>query len=282
MEDTSSSSEYGSVSPDTELKIDPFSFKTRAKSCGEKDGKGIRSLFLSIPDENFEDHSAPPSPEEKDSGFFMLKKDSERRATLHRILTEDQEKVVRNLMEALAQGAEEPKLKWEHITTLVSSLREFVRSTDRKIIATTLSKLKLELDFDSHGISQVQLVLFGFQDAVNKVLRNHNIKPHWMFALDNIIRKAVQTAITILVPELRPHFSLASESDAADQDDIEVEEDQDEQPQNQTIQQPCIVMEDAVATSGVSTLSSTVSHDSQAAQRTLSVQLGRLKLETNR
>ncbi|XP_075604310.1 mitogen-activated protein kinase kinase kinase 5 isoform X2 [Balearica regulorum gibbericeps] len=219
VEDTSSSSEYGSVSPDTELKIDPFSFKTRAKSCGEKDGKGIRSLFLSIPDENFEDHSAPPSPEEKDSGFFMLKKDSERRATLHRILTEDQEKVVRNLMEALAQ--------------------------------------------------------------VNKVLRNHNIKPHWMFALDSIIRKAVQTAITILVPELRPHFSLASESDTADQDDIEVE-DQDEQPQNQTIQQPCIVMEDAVATSGVSTLSSTVSHDSQAAHRSLSVQLGRLKLETNR
>uniref|UniRef100_A0A8C0GVH3 mitogen-activated protein kinase kinase kinase n=1 Tax=Chelonoidis abingdonii TaxID=106734 RepID=A0A8C0GVH3_CHEAB len=282
VEDTSSSSEYGSVSPDTDLKIDPFSFKSRAKSCGEKDAKGIQSLFLSIPDENFEDHSAPPSPEEKDSGFFMLKKDSERRATLHRILTEDQEKVVRNLMEALAQGAEEPKLKWEHITTLVASLREFVRSTDRKIIATTLSKLKLELDFDSHGISQVQVVLFGFQDAVNKVLRNHNIKPHWMFALDSIIRKAVQTAITILIPELRPHFSLASESDTADQDDIEVEEDHDERPQNQNIQRPCIVIEDAIATSGVSTLSSTVSHDSQAAHRSLTVQLGRLKLETNR
>lgn len=68
-----------------------------------------------------------------------------------------------------SQGSEEPKLKWEHITTLVTSLREFVRSTDRKIIATTLSKLKLELDFDSHGISQVQVVLFGFQDAVSVV-----------------------------------------------------------------------------------------------------------------
>ncbi|XP_042109452.1 mitogen-activated protein kinase kinase kinase 5 isoform X1 [Ovis aries] len=282
VEDTSSSSEYGSVSPDTELKVDPFSFKTRAKSCGEKDVKGIRTLFLGIPDENFEDHSAPPSPEEKDSGFFMLRKDSERRATLHRILTEDQDKVVRNLMESLAQGAEEPKLKWEHITTLVTSLREFVRSTDRKIIATTLSKLKLELDFDSHGISQVQVVLFGFQDAVNKVLRNHNIKPHWMFALDSIIRKAVQTAITILVPELRPHFSLASESDTADQEDLDAEGDHDERPSNQTVRRPHAVLEDAVATSGVSTLSSTVSHDSQSAHRSLNVQLGRMKIETNR
>ncbi|XP_044103954.1 mitogen-activated protein kinase kinase kinase 5 isoform X1 [Neovison vison] len=282
VEDTSSSSEYGSVSPDTELKVDPFSFKTRAKSCGERDVKGIRTLFLGIPDENFEDHSAPPSPEEKDSGFFMLRKDSERRATLHRILTEDQDKVVRNLMESLAQGAEEPKLKWEHITTLIASLREFVRSTDRKIIATTLSKLKLELDFDSHGISQVQVVLFGFQDAVNKVLRNHNIKPHWMFALDSIIRKAVQTAITILVPELRPHFSLASESDTADQEDLEAEDDHEERPSNQTIRRPHAVIEDAVATSGVSTLSSTVSHDSQNAHRSLNVQLGRMKIETNR
>ncbi|XP_060229462.1 mitogen-activated protein kinase kinase kinase 5 isoform X3 [Meriones unguiculatus] len=282
VEDTSSSSEYGSVSPDTELKVDPFSFKTRAKSCGEKDGKGMRTLFLGIPDENFEDHSAPPSPEEKDSGFFMLRKDSERRATLHRILTEDQDKVVRNLMESLAQGAEEPKLKWEHITTLIASLREFVRSTDRKIIATTLSKLKLELDFDSHGISQVQVVLFSFQDAVNKVLRNHNIKPHWMFALDSIIRKAVQTAITILVPELRPHFSLASESDTADPEDLDVEEEHEESPSNQSVRRPQAVVEDAVATSGVSTLSSTVSHDSQSAHRSLNVQLGRMKIETNR
>ncbi|XP_053520795.1 mitogen-activated protein kinase kinase kinase 5 isoform X1 [Artibeus jamaicensis] len=282
VEDTSSSSEYGSVSPDTELKVDPFSFKTRAKSCGEKDVKGMRTLFLGIPDENFEDHSAPPSPEEKDSGFFLLRKDSERRATLHRILKEDQDKVVRNLMESLAQGSEEPKLKWEHVTTLVMSLREFVRSTDRKIIATTLSKLKLELDFDSHGISQVQVVLFSFQDAVNKVLRNHNIKPHWMFALDSIIRKAVQTAITILVPELRPHFGLASESDTADQEDLDAEDDREEQPLNRIVRSPRAIIEDAVATSGVSTLSSTVSHNSQSAHRSLNVQLGRMKIETNR
>ncbi|KAK5611750.1 Mitogen-activated protein kinase kinase kinase 5 [Crenichthys baileyi] len=282
VEDTSSSSEYGSVSPDNDLNTNPFSFKPSIKCYSEREIKGQRPLFLSIPVENFEDHSAPPSPDEKDTGFFMLRKDSERRATLNRILTEDQDKVVGNLMEALTQGAEEMKLKPQHISTLVVSLADFVRVADRKIIANTLSQLKLELDFDSTAISQLQVVLFSFQDAVNKVLRNHNIKPHWMFALDNIIRKAVQTAITILVPELRPHFSLTSESDPADQDDL----DDDAGPARNSTHQsrtPAVAThDDTVATSGVSTLSSTVSHESHNAQRSVSMELGRMKLETNR
>uniref|UniRef100_A0A672R870 mitogen-activated protein kinase kinase kinase n=1 Tax=Sinocyclocheilus grahami TaxID=75366 RepID=A0A672R870_SINGR len=277
VEDTSSSSDYGSVSPDNELCTNPFSFKPSTKCYSEREVKGHRSLFLSIPVENFEDHSAPPSPEEKDSGFFMLRKDSERRATLHRILTEDREKIVLHLLEALTQGSEETKLKHQHVSTLVTSLGDFVRMADRKIIASTLSQLKLELDFDSTAISQLQVALFSFQDAVNKVLHNHNIKPHWMFALDNIIRKAVQTAIIILVPELRPHFTLASESDPAEQEDID-----DDTVPLKDIAPPIAHHDDTVATSGVSTLSSTVSHESQSAQRSSSMELGRMKLETKR
>uniref|UniRef100_A0A8B9JRH0 mitogen-activated protein kinase kinase kinase n=1 Tax=Astyanax mexicanus TaxID=7994 RepID=A0A8B9JRH0_ASTMX len=284
VEDTSSSSEYGSVSPDNELNTNPFLFKPSTKCYSEREVKGHRSLFLSIPVEQFEDHSAPPSPEEKDAGFFMLRKDSERRATLHRILTEDKDKIVINLQEALTQGSEETKLKHEHISALVASLGEFVRMADRKIIANTLSQLKLELDFDSTAISQLQVALFGFQDALNKVLRNHNIKPHWMFALDNIIRKAVQTAITILVPELRPHFSLASESDAADQEDDDDDDDAvpHGSPTHKNRAPPTASHDDTVATSGVSTLSSTVSHESHTAQHSVSMELGRMKLETNR
>ncbi|CAL8316277.1 unnamed protein product [Boreogadus saida] len=292
VEDTSSSSEYGSVSPDNDLNTNPFIFKPSVKCYSERDVKGPpRSLFLSIPVENFEDHSAPPSPDEKDSGFFMLRKDSERRATLHHILTEDRDTVVGNIMEALHQGSEESRLRCSHVSTLVASLADFVRAADRKIIAGTLSQLKLELDFDSAAISQLQVVLFGFQDAVNKVLRNHNIKPHWMFALDNIIRKAVQTAITILVPELRPHFSLASEGDAADQEDAD--DDYGHGAGGRAAAQqgggrgpspapPPTPHDDTVGTSGVSTLSSTVSNESPAACRSISMELGRMKLETTR
>lgn len=70
------------------------------------------------------------------------------------------------------QGSEEMKLKRQHISTLVVSLADFVRMADRKIIANTLSQLKLELDFDSTAISQLQVVLFGFQDAVSLETEN--------------------------------------------------------------------------------------------------------------
>lgn len=55
----------------------------------------------SVPDEGSasEDRSAPPSPEDRDSGLFLLKKDSERRAILYKVLNEDQDKVISNLME---------------------------------------------------------------------------------------------------------------------------------------------------------------------------------------
>ncbi|XP_026681285.1 mitogen-activated protein kinase kinase kinase 15 [Diaphorina citri] len=39
-----------------------------------------------------------------------------------------------------------------------------------------------------------------FLAEVNVVLRGHNIKPHWMFALDKLVRDAVQVAINVLSP----------------------------------------------------------------------------------
>uniref|UniRef100_A0A669Q070 mitogen-activated protein kinase kinase kinase n=1 Tax=Phasianus colchicus TaxID=9054 RepID=A0A669Q070_PHACC len=268
----SSSSEHGSVSPDSDVQHDVF-FERPKRSVSEIQTRHPIAHLLSMPDEGLapEDRSFSPSSEDKDSGLFLLRKDSERRAILYKILKEEQNKVASNLQDCIAQSSEELQLSMAHIKQIIGILRDFIHSPEHRVMASTISKLKMDLDFDSTSINQIHLVLFGFQDAVNKVLRNHLIRPHWMFAMDNIIRRAVQAAVTILIPELRAHFEPASETEGGDKDCDEVEESFRPSEQNGT--------EDAAVTSGVSTLSSVVSHE---AQQQLSLELGRLKQETIR
>ncbi len=61
----------------------------------------VKCVWSSVPDESptSEDRSSPASSENSDSGLFLLKKDSERRAILYKVLNEDQDKVTSNLME---------------------------------------------------------------------------------------------------------------------------------------------------------------------------------------
>lgn len=79
-------------------------------------------------------------------------------------------------------------------------LRDYIAEQNQEVIVTAIRTLKEELDFDSTAINHLHLAIYLFQTAVNEVLRMHSIKPHWMFALDNLVRNAVQAAITVLSP----------------------------------------------------------------------------------
>lgn len=72
------------------------------------------------------------------------------------------------------QGSEELQLSIEHIKQIICILRDFIHSPERRVMADTISKLKLDLDFDSNSINQIQLVLFGFQDSVSTHTQAHN------------------------------------------------------------------------------------------------------------
>ncbi|KAL8190304.1 UNVERIFIED_CONTAM: hypothetical protein K2H54_047851 [Gekko kuhli] len=268
----SSSSEHGSISPDSDAQHDMF-FERTKRSVSEIPAKHPISHLLSVPDESSvsDERSTSPSLEEKDSGLFLLRKDSERRAILYKILKEEQDQVASNLQECVAQSSEELHLSVAHIKQIIGILRDFIRSPEHRVMASTISKLKIDLDFDSTSINQIHLVLFGFQDAVNKVLRNHLIRPHWMFAMDNIIRRAVQAAVTILIPELRAHFEPTSETEGVDKDADEVDEDYHQAEQKRH--------EEPLNSSGICTLPSSACPDSQ---QQLNFQLGKLKQETNR
>ncbi|XP_026569965.1 mitogen-activated protein kinase kinase kinase 15 isoform X2 [Pseudonaja textilis] len=265
----SSSSEPGSVSPDSDVQSDMF--EKAKRSLSEVQSKSPISHLLSVPDDSSipNERNSSPFLDEKDSGLFLLRKDSEHREILNKILKEEQNQVASNLQVCIAQSSEELRLSVAHIKQIIGILRDFIHTPEHRIMASTISKLKMELDFDNASINQIQLVLFGFQDAVNKVLRNHVIKPHWMFAMDNIIRRAVQAAITILIPELRTHFEPASETEV-DKEEDEIEEDYQQAEQGRP--------EESV-TAGGYTLTSSQSPDTE---QKLSLQLNKLKQQTNR
>ena len=89
----------------------------------------------------------------------------------------------------------------EHICKLMHCLRDYIEGNEKKKLEQAINSLKEEFNFEPIAVNQIQLALFLFRDAVNNVLRSHNIKPHWMFALDSLMSTAIQAAMGILSPD---------------------------------------------------------------------------------
>lgn len=174
----------------------------------------------------------------ENDGFYLLKKDSQRRTTLAKVLQNDEAVICDVWIDKLRN---EHKVQivltkvgdleifnfgqlivisftfQTHLELMIRALREYIIELKKDILVTALGQLKMNLDFDSTAIDHLHLALYSFQDAVISVLRKHNIKPHWMFALDNLVKSAVQAGIMVLSPELGAN--LAVQFDHVDDDD---------------------------------------------------------------
>ncbi|XP_060113589.1 mitogen-activated protein kinase kinase kinase 6 isoform X1 [Heteronotia binoei] len=146
------------------------------------------------------------SSHEESGCLFLLKKDSERRATLHKVLTEE----LPSIASAIHEVQDKSPLSLEHISQLVSCLKNYIRSPNRKQLAKGLLQLQLHLKADQLSLYHLQAPLFTFQDTVKQALRKLQIKPHWVFALDNLMGQAVQATFTVLLTELKVKPRLSS------------------------------------------------------------------------
>lgn len=55
---------------------------------------------------------------------------------------------------------------------------------------------------------QIQTAIYYFQDAIDSILKIQNIPPHWIFALDSLIRAAVQSALNLLYQNFKHLFKV--------------------------------------------------------------------------
>nr|XP_045590226.1 mitogen-activated protein kinase kinase kinase 15-like isoform X3 [Procambarus clarkii] len=143
-----------------------------------------------------------PRTDGEQDGFYLLKKDSQRRMTLTRVLVNDQNKITQIWYHRLQHelGTDKLLLTQDHLLHIMVGLRDFIPEHKKLPIEQAFAVLREESNFEE-ALNQINLALYIFQDAVNEVLKSHSIKPHWMFALDDLIRSAVHCAITVLSPE---------------------------------------------------------------------------------
>ena len=95
-----------------------------------------------------------------------------------------------------------------HLEFLIHALRDYITDQRKESLMKALNELKKEFDFDPTAIDHLHYALYKFQDAVLTVLRSLNIKPHWMFALENLVKGAVHASLCILSPGKHKLFSL--------------------------------------------------------------------------
>jgi mitogen-activated protein kinase kinase kinase 5 len=170
-------------------------------TCARRDSQGV----LQSPD------VLDPA---KEDGFYLLKKDSQRRATLGKILKDDKHRICKEWHSLLVKDVHDFCLTEQHLGTLVEGMKGYIEgSKNSGPLQKAVQDLRNDLDYDGAGLNHLQLALYKVPEALNKVLRGHSIKPHWMFALEDLVRTAVQEAIVILSPELGVHLGSVSSQD---------------------------------------------------------------------
>ncbi|NXT45912.1 M3K6 kinase, partial [Pluvianellus socialis] len=112
------------------------------------------------------------SPEESGDGF-LLRKDSKRRATLHRVLAAEAPAIVAALEESQValplptQGTAGARLGLEHLAQLLSCLRSYIQCPSQHQLRQDLLALQSRLRAEGLSLPHLQVPLFSFQAAVS-------------------------------------------------------------------------------------------------------------------
>ncbi|XP_008058536.2 mitogen-activated protein kinase kinase kinase 6, partial [Carlito syrichta] len=175
----------------------------------------------------------PASPEES-SGLSLLHQESKRRAMLAAVLEQELPALAENLRLEQEQGS---SLGRNHVEQLLRCLGAHIHTPNRRQLAQELRTLQGRLQAQGLGATLLHGPLFAFPDAVKRILRRRQIRPHWMFVLDSLLSRAVRAALAVLGPEVEKE-AVSSKSEELSQ---EVETQQQQQQQQETLVQQSVL-----------------------------------------
>ncbi|KRZ91949.1 Mitogen-activated protein kinase kinase kinase 15 [Trichinella sp. T8] len=159
-----------------------------------------------------ERHPSSAGHDSAASKFFMLRKDSERRDTLATIMTEYENQIIDLWLSSIGSGPNsDVAVSANILRTLLTCMRNYIFDKDSTKVRTVAGnghidppiftdEIRCLISSGATSNTNIRLALYAFQDVMHYVLRQQRIKPHWMFALDNLIRSCVQCVVEMLLP----------------------------------------------------------------------------------
>ena len=99
----------------------------------------------------------------KEDGFYLLKKDSQRRTTLVKIMKDDKIKICSTWHTLLMKDVSDSCIGVQHLSQLLEGMRSWLPEENVQSLTNTISQLREALDFDGAKINHLQLALYCFQ-----------------------------------------------------------------------------------------------------------------------
>ncbi|KRX71415.1 Mitogen-activated protein kinase kinase kinase 15 [Trichinella sp. T6] len=156
-----------------------------------------------------ERHPSSAGHDSAASKFFMLRKDSERRDTLATIMTEYENQIIDLWLSSIGSGPNsDVAVSANILRTLLTCMRNYIFDKDSTKVRTVADEIRCLISSGATSNTNIRLALYAFQDVMHYVLRQQRIKPHWMFALDNLIRSCVQCVVEMLLPDAVSNLSV--------------------------------------------------------------------------
>lgn len=105
-------------------------------------------------------------------GFYLLKKDSQRRTTLAKVFAQDGSKICDLWLSKIrSKFLGETVLTTEHLSKIIAALKDFLTDQTPNTLLNTISNLRSEICFDEGAVNQLQLAIYLFQVYILKHLQ---------------------------------------------------------------------------------------------------------------
>uniref|UniRef100_A0A0N5CAT3 mitogen-activated protein kinase kinase kinase n=1 Tax=Strongyloides papillosus TaxID=174720 RepID=A0A0N5CAT3_STREA len=144
--------------------------------------------------------------------FFLLQKDSERRVYLSDFMEKHEKEIIKKWranLNILSEGDTSPSIDEnnEFFKSILLLVCNFVKTKNIHELSENLVILKNKYKLHDESVTEISSILNNLQPALQKTIKNYDIKPHWIFNLDEVITNAIRTTLTTLYPHLQMEYN---------------------------------------------------------------------------